>query len=330
MRTGRHRIVSLIPSGTEIVAALGFAQDLAGRSHECDFPPRVDRLPSCSRTKIATRASSRSIDRQVRAIVERALSVYEVDAERLDRLAPTVIVTQTQCELCAVGLADVEAAVRGMVRSQPLIVALEPMRLDDLWRDIRTVAGALDAVDRGDALVRSLQARLDAIRVRSAGLGSRPSVGCIEWIDPLMYAGNWMAELVRIAGGRMAFGDRGAHAGELDFERLAAADPDVLVAMPCGFDIARTVQDMPTLAAHPTWRRLRAVRRGRVFATDGNHYFNRPGPRLVESAEILAELLHPDAFDFGHRGSGWVSWAGGRVAGADALPGGSRLRQVPV
>ena len=304
------RIVSLIASATEIVCALGFEESMVGRSHECDFPPSVEKLPVCSSSKVDVDGSSRAIDDQVRAIVADALSVYRVDAALLDDLAPTVIVTQTQCEVCAVSLKDVEQAVCELVASEPKIVSLEPMDLGDVFRDIRTVAAALGRPERAERLNAGLTARLDAIRERSSGLGARPVVACIEWIDPLMHAENWVPELVEIAGGTVMVGEPGRHSGYFEFERMIEADPDVIAVMPCGFDIPRTAAEMPPLAAQPGWSELSAVRNDRVFLTDGNQYFNRPGPRVVESAEILAELLYPEVFDFGHRGSGWTEWVG--------------------
>ena len=303
-----HRVVSLIASATEIVCALGFERQLVGRSHECDYPPSVARLPVCSASKVAIGASSRDIDDQVRGIVADGLSVYRVDPELLDRLAPTVIVTQTQCEVCAVSLKDVEAAVCALVGSQPRIVSLEPMALGDAWNDIRAVASALGDPQRGDDLVRRLVARLAVVREAVRPLPARPSVACIEWIDPLMSAGHWMPELVEAAGGAPLFGTAGEHAGYLRLDALAAADPDVIVVAPCGFDIERSCREMTPLASHPVWRQLAAVRARRVAIADGNRYFNRPGPRLVESAEILAEILHPHRSDFGHRGQGWIPW----------------------
>ncbi len=301
-----HRIVSLIASATEIVTALGFEDQLVGRSHECDFPPSIEWLPVCSSSKVEVGASSRAIDDQVTSIVADGLSVYHVDSTLLDRLAPTLIVTQTQCQVCAVSLADVERAVCELVSSRPKIVSLEPMSLADIWRDIRAVAAALGNPDRGVRLVAELTARLEAIRERTASLPTRPSIACVEWIDPPMNAGNWMPELVEIAGGTHLFGDPGQHSGYFSMEELAAADPNVIAIMPCGFDIDRARCEMPALRARPEWPQLSAVKHSRVFLTDGNQYFNRPGPRVVESAEILAELLHPEHFDFGHRGTGWT------------------------
>lgn len=302
------RIVSLIASATEIVCALGFEDCMVGRSHECDFPSSVERLPVCSSSKVDVDGSSRAIDDQVRAIVADALSVYRVDARLLDELAPTVIVTQTQCEVCAVSLKDVEQAVCELVSSEPRIVSLEPMALGDVFDDIGRVAEALGRPDRAQQLTAELTGRLDAIRGRACRLPERPVIACIEWIDPLMNAENWVPELVEIAGGKVMFGEAGKHSGYFEFERVIEADPDVIAVMPCGFDIPRTAAEMSPLAAQPGWSELSAVRNGRVFLTDGNQYFNRPGPRVVESAEILGELLHPGVFDFGHRGSGWTEW----------------------
>ena len=302
------RIISLIPSATEIVAALGFEAQLVGRSHECDFPRAVAKLPVCTSSKIDAGASSRLIDNQVHSLVAEALSVYRVDTELLERLAPTVIITQSQCEVCAVSLTDVKQAVCELTSSEPQVVALEPMVLGDVWQDISAVANALGVPERGASLVSELTGRLGAIHDRVKVCSTRPSIACIEWIDPLMYAANWLPELATMAGGTVMMGEPGHHSGYFDIERLEACDPDVIAIMPCGFDIARTIEELPALTARPQWRRLSAVRCGRVFVTDGNQYFNRPGPRLVESAEILAELLHPESFDFGHHGSGWVQW----------------------
>ena len=299
------RIVSLIASSTEIVCALGFGDQLVGRSHECDFPPWVQRLPVCTGPKFATDGTSYEIDQRVKAILAEGLSVYRVDAERLRALAPDVIVTQSQCEVCAVSLRDVEQAVCEWIESRPRIVSLEPYALADVWRDIATVATALGAAQRGVELVTRLRGRIEKIVEPARGLRERPSVAVVEWIDPLMAAGNWMPELVEMAGGVNLFGEAGKHSPWMTIEDLADRDPDWILVIPCGFDLERTRADMPALAARPEWMRLRAVRERRVVLGDGNQYFNRPGPRLVESLEILAEILHPEAFQFGHRGSGW-------------------------
>lgn len=305
MTEPRPRIVSLIASATEIVAALGFEDCLVGRSHECDYPPGIERLRACSEPKIDVHGTSRQIDDRVKAVLKEALSVYRVFGDALEELQPSLIITQTQCEVCAVSLKDVEAAVCDLVGSKPKIVSLEPMCLADVWLDIRRVAEALDEPGRADRLNVSLQNRLAAIREQAAKLSHKPTIACIEWIDPLMSAGNWVPELVELAAGMNLFGEAGKHSPWMTWEQLVVADPEVIVIMPCGFDIQRTLVELPILLEHPEWDHLQAVRENRVFVADGNQFFNRPGPRLVESAEILAEILHPDEFDFGHAGTGW-------------------------
>ncbi len=301
------RIVSLLPSTTEIACALGFSEHLVGRSHECDFPPGTERLPACTEPKFRTDGASREIDSRVRALVRDGLSIYRVDAELLRSLAPDVILTQSQCEVCAASLADVEAALREWIPGAarpPLLVSLAPATLADVLEDVLRVADALGAPERGGALVAQLEARIAAIAERGAA-GDRPTVACIEWVDPLMAAGNWMPEVVARAGGQSLFGEVGKRSPWLEWQALRRADPDVIVALPCGFDLARTRRETASLAMRPEWRALRAVRDGRVYLTDGNAYFNRPGPRIVESIEILAEILHPDLFGFGHETRAW-------------------------
>jgi iron complex transport system substrate-binding protein len=299
------RVASLLPSSTEIVCALGAGDQLVARSHECDFPPEVRRLPAVTAPKLPLDGTSYEIDARVKAIVKEGLSVYRVDAGALDGLAPDLVITQSQCEVCAVSLRDVEEAVCRLVSSRPRIVALEPNALDDIWLDIGRVAHALGSDARGRELAATLQTRMQGVAARAAVLSHRPSVACIEWVAPLMAAGNWMPTLVEMAGGRNLFGVAGRHSPWLSLDELLARDPDVIVVMPCGFDMPRARQDLPLLEAEPRWSRLSAVRAGRVFVADGNQYFNRPGPRVVESLEILAEILHPDRFDFGHRGIGY-------------------------
>jgi iron complex transport system substrate-binding protein len=299
------RIVSLIASATEIICALGFEDQLVGRSHECDYPESVKRLPVCTQPKFDPDGTSYEIDQRVKAVLQEGLSVYRVDGEKLRDLEPDVIVTQSHCEVCAASLRDVERAVCAWLRTCPRLVSLAPNGLSDVWAGMEQVAEALAVPERGTELVRRLRARMDAIAGRARTLGARPTVACVEWIDPLMASGNWMPELVEMAGGVNLFGSAGAHAPWMTWEELYRRDPDVLILLPCGFDIARTRRDLPLLQQRSEWPRLKAVRNGRAFVTDGNQYFNRPGPRLVESLEILAELLHPDAFAFGHEGAGW-------------------------
>ncbi len=299
------RIASLLASATEIVCALGARDRLVARSHECDFPPDVASLPAVTAPKLDTSRPSAAIDRDVKALLEQALSVYRVEAERLRELAPEIIVTQTQCEVCAVSENDVVVALASWTGARPRIVSLKPDGLADVMADILRVAEAIDRPSAGAALVASLEARMSTIALRAAELPRR-RVACIEWIEPLMAAGNWMPELVAMAGGENLFGEAGKHSPWMTLDALVASDPDVIVVLPCGFDIARTREEMPALTARPEWQRLRAVRGRQVWLVDGNQYFNRPGPRLADSLEILAEMLHPATFRFGHHGTAFV------------------------
>jgi iron complex transport system substrate-binding protein len=302
---GMARIVSLIASSTEIVCALGLESQMVGRSHECDYPPSVERLPVCTQPKFPTDGTSREIDQRVKTILQAALSVYHVDADLLRRLRPTHVITQTQCEVCAVSLKDVEQAVAEFTQSRPKIIALAPNALADVWSDIQRVADRLEVRERGKQLVRELQERMERIAQKAHEIGSRPRVAAIEWIEPLMASGNWMPELIEMAGGMNLFGEAGKHSPGMSWEELQAKDPEAILVLPCGFDIERTRQELPAMTERPGWAALQAVRNRRVYILDGNQYFNRPGPRLADSLEILAEVLHPRVFHFGHEGTGW-------------------------
>jgi iron complex transport system substrate-binding protein len=305
--TNSLRIVSLLPSATEIVAALGFGDHLVGRSHECDFPPGVETLPICSSTKISVHGTSYEIDERVKEIVAEGLSVYRVDVDRLRELRPDLILTQTQCAVCAVTPRDLEQALCTWVGTQPAMVSLEPNNLDDVWNDIRRVGEALGVLPQAEQLIGSLTKRLAVIREEAQKAQWRQSVAAIEWLGPLMAGGNWMPDLIEIAGGRSLFAQSGEHSPWLDWASLIEADPEVILLLPCGFKIAQTIADLGLLTENSAWASLRAVKGRRVYLIDGHHYFNRPGPRLVESAEIVAEILHPDRFSFGHRGTGWIA-----------------------
>ncbi|HEX6979586.1 MAG TPA: cobalamin-binding protein [Alphaproteobacteria bacterium] len=302
----RPRVISLLASATEIVVALGARDLLVARSHECDFPPDVRDLPAVSAPKLDPRRPSGDIDRQVRTLLEQALSIYQVDADALRELAPDVIVTQTQCEVCAVSMADVEAALADWIGSRPQIVAVSPFGLEDVFADIVRIAAALGRDAAGRSLVRDMRRRMDAIAARAKSVPRRPRVATIEWIEPLMAGGNWMPDLIAMAGGRNLLGESGRHSPSLAWDDLVRAEPEVILVLPCGFDIARTRAEMPALTGRAEWRELPAVRSGAVYLLDGNQYFNRPGPRLVESLEIVAEILHPETFRFGHEGAGWI------------------------
>jgi iron complex transport system substrate-binding protein len=305
------RVVSLIASATEIVCALGLEKLLVGRSHECDYPHTVTKLPVCTQPRIRVDATSREIDSQIKDVLRAGLSVYQVDSELLYSLRPDVIITQMHCDVCAVSEADVERVLPAWPGEKPRIVALTPNSLADVWADIDRVARALGVEAKGKSLVRKLSSAMHLIEAKSRRLAHSPSVACIEWIDPLMAAGNWVPELVSMAGGSNLFGVAGAHAPTMTWEELRQKDPDVIAVIPCGLDLGRTCQEAAGFKTRPGWSALQAVRSRRVYLADGNQYFNRPGPRLLESLEILAEMLHPEAFHFGHERCGWVRFEDG-------------------
>ena len=311
------RVVSLIASATEIVCALGARDLLVGRSHECDFPPNVTRLPSLTEPKFPVTGTSYDIDTRVKAILQEGLSVYRVDAEKLKALRPDLIVTQDHCEVCAVSLKDVEAALCAWGGHRVEILSLKPDALADIWEDIVKVACALGRERQGERLLEQLKARMASIAGQSGAARTRPRGALIEWIDPLMAGGSWIPELVQMAGGEDLFGVVGQPSPGLDWDQIVAADPDVIVVHPCGFDMTRTLQEMPLLERRPGWCELKAVQNGRILVADGNQYFNRPGPRIVESLEILAEIFHPELFPSRYEGKGWTRYAGEPIIGSE-------------
>ncbi|TBR61638.1 cobalamin-binding protein [Mastigocladus laminosus UU774] len=306
MSDSNLRIISLIPSGTEILAILGLTDAVVGRSHECDYPPEIQDRPICTQARLKTNVSSGEINDEVNKLIQSALSIYEIKTDILERLQPTHIVTQDQCDVCAVSLSEVEKAVAELTQATPQIVSLQPNFLRDVWADIERVANIFQV----DALkvLENLEARVKIVVQKTQGLSQTeklPKVACIEWTDPLMIAGNWIPELVTFAGGEPLFSVTGHAATQLKWENLIANNPDIIVFMPCGFDLNRTRQDTELLTKRPEWQNLRANQTGRVYITDGNSYFNRPGPRLVDSLEIMAEILHPEIFEYGYKGKSW-------------------------
>ncbi len=300
-----QRIVSLLPSLSEIACALGLEGRLVGRSHECDHPASLARLPACTEPRFDVSGTSAEIDSRVKRLVRDGLSVYRVDAERLRELAPDLVLTQDQCEVCAASLSDVEQALADWTGGAPRVLSLSPHTLGDVWGDIRRVGDAAGVPERAEALTTALTDRVTGIGERTGGLVDRPRVACLEWLDPPMAAGHWMPELVALAGGSTPFGEPGAPSPWITWTQLRDADPDVVLLLPCGFGLQRTRSELPLLAGRPEWAALRAVREGRVALVDGNAFMNRSGPRLVESLEILAEILHPGLFRFGHEGEAW-------------------------
>ena len=299
------RVVSLIASATEIVHALGAGHCQVARSHECDWPASVLGLPQLTKPKFKVEGSSRQIDVEVKSLVEHGLAVYEVDAGGLKSIAPDVILTQDQCEVCAVSLADVERAVASWTGCRANVVSLRPHTLTDIYSDNQRIADALGIRDAGRTLNGQMAQRFGEIFTRAWGR-PRPRLAFIEWIDPLMSGGHWMPVLIDIAGGINLFGAHGGQSPWISLDQITAADPDVILVAPCGYDLPKTREEIAVLDGNSEWQALRAVREGQLYLADGNAYFNRPGPRLVESAEILAEILHPELAGYGHMGQAMI------------------------
>jgi iron complex transport system substrate-binding protein len=286
------RVVTLLPSATETVCALGV--DPVGVTHECDHPPRVASLPTVVRSAVDAGGTSDEIDREVREAVAEG-GVYDLDADRLRELDPDVVVTQGVCDVCAVDETVVRDAVDGLGLDAEL-VATHPHALGDVLDDVERIGRALGRADRAARLRAALEARIEAVRERVAG-ADRPTATVLDWLAPPMVAGHWVPELVELAGGEYRLGTTGERSGPVEWGRLRAVDPAVLVAAPCGFGLEQTAANLTDLTGREGWRDLRAARTGRAYALDGNAYVNRPGPRLVDTLEHLAAVLHPDRFD---------------------------------
>lgn len=305
MQVAELRILSLLSSATEIVHALGLGEFQIGRSHECDYPPEVLKLPVCSRPSFQVTGSSDEIDRLVKNRLAAALSIYDLDSDTIRKLRPSHILTQTQCKVCAVSLEDVERITREGLATDAEIISLEPYALADVWNDIRRVAIGCGRAEAAEELIDRLKGQLSEIQTCTSRASRRPSVAAIEWLEPLMAGGNWVPELIEMANGQNLFGVAGEHSPWTTWEQIVAADPDVLVALPCGFDLARTRREMHWLEERPGWKSLRAVENTNIFVCDGNQFMNRPGPRLVESLRIFAEMIHPELFEPTLEGVGW-------------------------
>lgn len=304
-----YRIVSLLPAATEILYALGLRDAIVGRSHECDYPPGALDYPVCTRTRVFSETGdSASIHRDIVHLIEQALAIYEVDAERLKALRPTHILTQDMCSVCAVSPQDLTKALGDWLGEAPVLISLSPNTLEDIFCDILRMGEVFQKPFEAEDYVGACWKRIHRVLARGQDISPKPSVVCIEWTDPLLVAGHWVPELVQGSGGRALLATPGQRAVPISMHHLAEANPDIIVAMPCGFHLEQTHQAMQTLRTHPLWPTLNAVRNQQVYLTNGNQFFNRPGPRIVESLEILAEILHPQVFSFGHRGTGWRSF----------------------
>lgn len=301
------RVVSLLPATTEVVAALGHVGDLVGRSHECDYPPGVEELPVVSRPRREPVGTSAQIHRGVVDLLQDVLSIYQVDARALAATEPDLVLTQDLCRVCAVSEEEVARAAREVLGRELEIVTCSPLTVAEVLGDIERVATALGDPAAGVRLREELQAGFD--QLRAAAPGDRLRVAVLEWVDPLMGCGNWAPELVELAGGDAVLATSGGHTPFADPATLASADPDVIVVAPCGYALDRALDELPVLERLPGWRDLRAVRAGRVAFMDGSAYLNRPGPRLLDTARILASILSDD-----EPSNGWAWSPRGRSA----------------
>ena len=303
------KIVTLIPSATEIVSFLGQKKSIIGRSHECDFPKDLTNVVKLTEPKIDVSGNSGEIHKQIEVILEKSLSVYKVDVDELKRLNPDFIVTQSHCDICAVSFSEVEKITNEHLGKETKIISLQPNKLKEVFDDIKRVAKNLNVDnDLNNKLIKNLETRVKDINKKTEKL-SKPKILCIEWIDPLMAAGNWMPEMISIAGGRDVLGKVGVDSHWINFEEVKKQDPDFLIFIPCGFDLNKTKDEVEKfLIKNDSWKNLKAFQNKNLYITDGNQYFNRPGPRLVDSLEILAEIFHPDIFEFGHKNIGWINF----------------------
>ncbi len=290
------RICSLLPSATEIVFALGLGDRLVGVTHECDYPPEAARLPAVTRSVIdhAGRPSA-EIHRHIASALHGGSSIYALDQRLLERLDPGLILTQELCQVCAVSYGQVQRAVRELP-GERRVLSLEPTSLEGILDSIRQVGEVAGVPQRAAGIVKALRQRIEQVARRAADAPSRPRVFAMEWLDPPFIGGHWVPEMVRLAGGADGLGREGHPSRQIGWDEIAAYDPDVVVLMPCGYNLAQTLRDLGQVKLPDAWAKLQAVRSGQVYAVDGSACFNRPGPRIVDGLEILAEILHPDRF----------------------------------
>jgi iron complex transport system substrate-binding protein len=287
------RIVSLLPSATEIISALGLDDQLVGVTHECDYPPSVVGLPKVTKTLIPTNASSAEIDSLVRERLGAQSALYSLDMAALEALRPDLIVTQALCDVCAVAEEEVRNAAC-LLPGEPRVLNLEPETLDEVLECIREVGTATGTEDRAREVIASLRGRIAAVIARGRSVARRPRVALLEWLDPPFSTGHWNPELIRLAGGVDGLGREGEKSVTLTWDQVIDWNPEVVLISCCGFTAERTLEEVHVLRDVAGWSGVAAVREGRVFITDGASYFSRPGPRLVDSLELLGHVIHPD------------------------------------
>lgn len=289
------RICSLLPSATEILYAIGLGDCVVGVTHECDFPPEAARKPALIRPRVDPQAAPAEIDRQVSELVARGESIYAVDAELLEELAPDLIVTQDLCHVCAASPDDLATALTRLPK-MPQVLTLTPHSLRDVWNDIRRVGQATGRCERAEALAAELEETVRRTETKAARTSARPRVVCLEWLDPYYVAGHWVPEMVSKAGGKDALGQAGEPSFRVTAEQIAESLAEVVLVMPCGYGVKRAAEEACTMRIPDEWNQLPAIRDRRIFALNANAYFSRPGPRLAMGVELLAQIIHPDLF----------------------------------
>jgi iron complex transport system substrate-binding protein len=289
------RICSFLPSATEIAFALGLGDEIVGVTHECDYPPEARSKPIVVETALDAARTSRQIDHTVRQHWRAKTSLYTIDLCRLREAKPDIILTQALCDVCALNFDDVVQAAQAL-EPPPKIVSLNPRLLADVLADIRQVGAVTGKIPEAEALVLSLQGRMDRVRTAALVSSQRPRVMCLEWLDPLFSAGHWVPEMVDLAGGTNGLAKKGDVSAQIQWDQVVQLNPEILILMPCGFDVQRTQEEAAVLCHLPGWSELPAVRNKHVFAVNGAAYFNRSGPRLIEGLEILSSIIHPEIF----------------------------------
>ena len=303
------KIVTLIPSATEIVSFLGKKDFIVGKSHECDYPEDLNNIKKLTSPKINVEGTSGEIHKEITEILENSLSVYKVDVNELKKLNPDIVVTQAHCEVCAVSFSEVQEIVTNHLDKNTKIISLQPNTLDDVFEDIKRVAKGLNIDEiKIKNLIKPLEEKLKNIQVRSSKK-KKKTIACIEWIDPLMAAGNWIPEMVKISGGEDVFGKSGKDSHWIKFDEVKKYNPEIIIFLPCGYDIEKTKNEVENLFNQQNkWNALDAFMNKEIYIVDGNQFFNRPGPRLLESLEIFAEIIHTGLFNFNHNEDGWINF----------------------
>lgn len=300
------RIISLIPSATESVYALGLGKHLVGRSHDCDFPEQAKELPVCSTPRYKATGKSSEINRAVEDVLKDAVSIYKIDLDKIKALKPTHIITQSQCKVCAVSTDEIERLLQEYIRENPVkFIDLNPETLDHALADFVKMSTALGHFDAGFKLRIAINKEMQSISMKANMQGKDISVAILEWMDPLMVAGHWMYDIMEMASIRNVF-PKSENRQKISFDEVREKDPDKIIIAPCGFDIKTTMKEMHVLQDNPEWNKLRAVKNSEVYLVDGNAYFNRPGPRLLDSLQILTEILYPGEFEKKHDEKDWI------------------------